>query len=135
MDAVAAGVRSSHLSMPCAGDGDGFVRIFQLISQTVIGGAESFGHTLACELALRRHAVRLLANRANGPLLERTCPAEFSTDALRRSSRLDPSILRFLLRHLREFRPQVLHAHNFGANSWARVLGMFFPEMVVVCHV
>ena len=111
------------------------MRIVQLISQTVIGGAESYGHTLACELAQRGHSVRLLANRANGPLLERSCPAEFVSEALSRNSRLDPAILRFLLRHLRELRPHVLHAHNFGANSWARVLGTFFPEMAVVCHV
>lgn len=111
------------------------MRVVQLISQTVIGGAESYGHTLACELAQRGHSVRLLANRANGPLLDRRCPADLVSASLPRRSRLDPSILRFLMRHLSAFQPHVIHAHNFGANTWARTLGMFFPRMVVVCHV
>ncbi|MEZ4651221.1 MAG: glycosyltransferase [Candidatus Eisenbacteria bacterium] len=111
------------------------MRIVQLVSQTELGGAETYGHSLAAGLAERGHEVRLLANRANGPLLEKPRPAGLTTEALHRTSRLDPAILRFLLRHLREFRPDVLHAHNFGANTWARVLGCFFPEMAVVCHV
>ncbi|MCA9728565.1 MAG: glycosyltransferase family 4 protein [Candidatus Eisenbacteria bacterium] len=111
------------------------MRILHLISQTVIGGAESYGHTLACELAKRGHGVRLLANRSNGPLLDRPCPSDLGTFALGRSNRLDPAILRFLVRHLHDFRPHVIHAHNFGPNSWARALGVMHPRLAVVCHV
>ena len=111
------------------------MKIVQLVSQTVLGGAETYGHSLAAGLAERGHEVRLLANRANGPLLEKPRPAGLEVEALHRTSRFDPAILRFLLGHLREFRPDVLHAHNFGANTWARVLGLLFPDMAVVCHV
>ncbi|MEZ4655460.1 MAG: glycosyltransferase [Candidatus Eisenbacteria bacterium] len=95
----------------------------------------SYGHTLACELAKRGHGVRLLANRSNGPLLDRPCPSDLGTFALGRSNRLDPAILRFLVRHLHDFRPHVIHAHNFGPNSWARALGVMHPRLAVVCHV
>lgn len=111
------------------------MRIIQLVSQTTLGGAETYGHILACGLTDRGHEVRLLANRRNGPLFEKPRPQGLEMAALDRTSRLDPSILSFLLHHLRDFRPDVLHAHNFGANTWARVLGHVFPRMAVVCHV
>ena len=111
------------------------MRIVQLVSQTVLGGAETYGYNLASGLAERGHEVLFLANRSNGPLLEKPRPEALRVDALARRSRLDPSILTFLVGHLREFRPEVLHAHNFGANSWARTLGLLFPRMAVICHV
>lgn len=111
------------------------MRIVQLVSQTVLGGAETYGFNLASGLAERGHEVRLLANRRNGPLFEKPRPDSLVVDSLSRTSRLDPSILRFLLGHLRDFQPDVLHAHNFGANTWARSLGCLFPQMAVVCHV
>ena len=106
----------------------------QLISQTVIGGAESFGFELADNLSRRGHEVLLLANRKNGPLFEREHSGSLETRSLDRKSRLDPRILPFLLGAVRSFRPDVLHGHNFGANSWVRFLGVLHPRLPVVCH-
>ncbi len=111
------------------------MKIVQLVTQTVLGGAETYGYALGCQLAARGHDVHVLANRLNGPLFERPRPDNLQVDALVRESRLDPRILSFLVGHLRRIRPDVLHAHNFGANTWARALGYFFPDMAVVCHV
>jgi glycosyltransferase involved in cell wall biosynthesis len=110
------------------------MRVLQLISQTVIGGAETFGFSLSAELARRGHDVLLLANRANGRLFERERPPRLTVRALNRTSRLDPHIVSFLFGAIREFRPDVLHAHNFGPNTWARSLGLAFPRLTVVCH-
>jgi glycosyltransferase involved in cell wall biosynthesis len=110
------------------------VRVIQLISQTMIGGAEGFGFTLSAELARRGHDVLLLANRANGPLFDRGCPARMSTRALGRRNRMDPRILSFLIGSILRFRPDVLHSHNFEANTWARCIGLLFPRLIVVCH-
>lgn len=110
------------------------MRILQLIPQTVIGGAEGFGFTLSAELARRGHEVLLLSNRANGPLFTREHPPGLRTEALRRTTRLDPRILTFLIGAILRFRPHVIHAHNFEANTWARCLGLLFPRLIVVCH-
>lgn len=110
------------------------MRIVQLVSQTTVGGAESFGFVLSRELARRGHEVLLLANRANGPLFEREKPAGLTTRALPRTSRLDPRILSFLVGSIRHFRPDLVHSHNFSANTWARFLGLLFPRLAIVCH-
>lgn len=110
------------------------MRILQLISQTTIGGAEIFGCTLGVELARRGHEVLLLANRENGPLFDRERPANMQVRALNRTSRLDPRILSHLIGSIRRFRPDILHSHNFEANTWARVLGLLFPRLIVICH-
>jgi len=109
------------------------VRILQLVTQTKVGGAESFALELSAALMRRGHDVRLLAHRDNGPLLERA-PVGLSHAAFRRSSRLDLRLFPFLERHVREFQPEIIHGHNFPANTWARVLGMLHPGIRIVCH-
>jgi glycosyltransferase involved in cell wall biosynthesis len=111
------------------------MRIIQLVAQSRIGGAESVGFTLAAEFAQRGHRTLLLSNRDNGPLLARERPAGMDALALNRSSRLDPRIVTFLERAVRSFRPDVIHAHNYEASTWARALGLLHRRMAVVVHV
>ena len=110
------------------------MRIVQLIAQNTIGGAETFGYAVSAELARRGHDVLLLANRDNGPLFERERPPGMQVKAIDRQSRLDPRILNFLIGSIRKFRPDILHAHNFESNTWARTLGLLFPRLAIVCH-
>lgn len=110
------------------------MRVLQIISQTAVGGAESFAHALSCELSRRGHAVLLLANRDNGPLFERPRPEGMEVRALDRTGRSDPRIIPFLLGAIRSFRPNLIHSHNFGANTWARMLAHLFPRIRVICH-
>lgn len=111
------------------------MRIIQLIPQNVLGGAESYGYTLGSAMARRGHEVLLLANRDNGPLFEREMPPGMRARALDRTSRLDPRILSFLIGSVRRFRPHVIHAHNFEADTWARFIGLLFPKVVIVSHI
>lgn len=110
------------------------MRILQLISQTFIGGAETFGFAVSAELARRGHEVLLLANRLNGPLFEKERPRGMEVRALDRRSRLDPHIVSFLAGAIREFRPDVFHSHNFEANVWARTISLLYPRLPIVCH-
>lgn len=111
------------------------MRILQLVPQSRVGGAENVGFTLAAEFARRGHQTLLLSNRDNGPLLTRERPAGMDVGAIDRSSRLDPRILSFLEGAIRSFRPDVIHAHNYEAATWARVFGMFHPGIAMVVHV
>jgi glycosyltransferase involved in cell wall biosynthesis len=110
------------------------LRILQLIPQTKLGGAESFAYALSCELARRGHQVLILSNRANGPLFSKPRPPGVEVAELDRSRRTDPRILSFLFGHMRRFNPDVIHSHNFEANTWARAVAMLFPRVRVFCH-
>ncbi len=110
------------------------MRILQLIPETRLGGAESFGFMLSVELARRGHDVLLLATYANGPLFDRMRPTGLKVSAFARRGRLDPGIYRFLAKAIRDFRPDLMHGHNFAANSWVRLLGLRFPKVPVICH-
>jgi glycosyltransferase involved in cell wall biosynthesis len=110
------------------------MRVLQIISQTFIGGAESFAYSICAELARRDHQVLLLANRLNGPLFEKPRPPGMEVRVLDRHSRLDPKIVPFIAGAIREFRPDVFHSHNFETNTWARTIACFFPNLPVVCH-
>ena len=105
-----------------------------MISQTFIGGAETFAFAVSAELARRGHDVLLIANRLNGPLFDKERPARMETRALDRHSRLDPHIVSFINGAIREFRPDIFHSHNFEANTWARAIGLLHPGLPIVCH-
>jgi glycosyltransferase involved in cell wall biosynthesis len=110
------------------------MRILQVISQTFIGGAETFGYDVCAELARRGHDILLLANRLNGPLFDKQRPPRMQVRVLDRHSRLDPHIVSFIAGAIREFRPDVFHSHNFEANTWARAIGYLYPRLPIVCH-
>ncbi len=109
------------------------MRILQLVSQTKVGGAESFALLLSAALQARGHQVRILAHRDNGPLFARVPPG-LSHDACPRRSRADLRLFGFLQRHVRDFRPDIIHGHNYPAHTWARVLGHLHPRVRIICH-
>ena len=110
------------------------MRIIQLISQTQLGGLECLAYRLSSELSGRGHSILLLSNRENGPLFEQKRPSNMQVQALDRGSRLDLRIIPFLAGSIRRFEPQIIHSHNFAANTWARTMGIFFPKVSIVCH-
>jgi len=110
------------------------VRIIQLIPQNQLGGLECLAYRVSSQLSSRGHEVLLLSNRDNGPLFDQNRPSNMQVRALNRRSRLDPRILPFLAGSIRHFDPQILHSHNFEANTWARTMGLFFPRVAVICH-
>jgi glycosyltransferase involved in cell wall biosynthesis len=109
------------------------MRVLQIVSQTRVGGAENFALQLAEALIARGHSVRLLATRANGDLFDAAGP-RLSRAACPRRSRWDPRLPAFLAREIRDFRPEIIHAHNFGPNTWSRTAALFFPSARIVCH-
>jgi glycosyltransferase involved in cell wall biosynthesis len=112
-------------------------RVLTLIDKPIaIGGAERLAVDLSIGLDPERFDRYFYATRTSPlPQLDdelRVGGVDFRS--LRRRSRFDLFAWRSLVRFLRREQIDVVHAHLFGSNFWASVLGRFFGVPVVVAH-
>jgi glycosyltransferase involved in cell wall biosynthesis len=100
------------------------------------GGAERVVTALATELPRERFDVTLCTTqrREAGPLLAQVRAAEVRVLELERRGRWDVLRWRRLVTFLRRERVDVLHAHMWGSNFWASVLGRACRVPVVIAH-
>ncbi len=107
------------------------MRIIYVLTSLGMGGAERQVLDLAQRMASRGHIVTLLVLR---PRLDEEWQTSLSI--LHLNIRKTPlSLLSGMAkgrRFLREFRPDLIHGHNFHANFVARMSGMLVPATAVV---
>ncbi|RDI95091.1 glycosyltransferase [Meiothermus sp. QL-1] len=109
-------------------------RLLLLITSLSYGGAESQLVALARGLAQLGWRVRVVCMTPLGPLAQPLEAAGIPVDSLgMRPGR--PSLRGFvrMVRLVRAFRPQVLHAHMVHANLLARLVRPFAPVPLVLC--
>ncbi len=110
------------------------IRILLLVDSMVVGGAEQVVADLATHLDPRRFAVTVCTTREEGPLAPALRTAGVPVMVIGRLSRWDIGGAVRLWRYLRRGRFDVLHAHKFGSNVWARLLGRSCGIAVVIAH-
>jgi glycosyltransferase involved in cell wall biosynthesis len=113
------------------------IRVLQLLDvlDQNATGAERFAAGLAGALPSDRFEVALCASRsATGPLVDQLRSAGVDVFALGRRSSANLAPFRRLVRHLRDARVDVLHAHMFGSNAWGVLFGRLARVPVVLAH-
>lgn len=119
------------------------LRTVTLVNRLVHGGAERLAYQLVRDLDPARFQRTLCISRADDPghatpgseparWLERLRDDGVRVIELRRRGRRDVGAWAPLVRELR--RTDVLHAHMFGSNVWASVLGPLLGVPVVIGH-
>lgn len=99
------------------------------------GGAERAMVAVATHLPRDRFDVTVVTTRpAAGPLVDSLVTQGVRHVSLNRRGRFDLAPFRRLVMMLREERIDVLHAHMFGSNFWATVLGRLAGVPVVVAQ-
>ena len=99
------------------------------------GGAERFAAALAGALHGERYEVTLCVTRtAGGRAAEELRDAGIRVLALGRRGRADVVAFRPLVRYLRRERIELVHAHKFGSNVWATILGRLAGVAAIVAH-
>lgn len=99
------------------------------------GGAERLAAVLTMRLDPNRfEGILCPTRRAGGPLLEQAVAAGVRVVPLARRSKASLWSWRPLVHLLREERIDILHAHKFGSNVWASMLGPAAGVPVLVAH-
>lgn len=106
------------------------------------GGAESLALSVVTRLDPERFDATYAVSRwpppedvsSVGAALQELSDAGVEMLGLGRSGRFDVWIWAKLFRHLRRERIDVLHAHKFGSNIWAVVIGRLAGTPVIVAH-
>ncbi|MBI2195389.1 MAG: glycosyltransferase [Planctomycetes bacterium] len=100
------------------------IRIQYVISTLDRAGAEGQLSALLTRLDRERFEPHLFCLTRGGPLEEDIRGAGVPVAIAGKGGKLDPLPLLRLLRHLRRFRPQVLHTWMFTANAYGRAAGL-----------
>jgi glycosyltransferase involved in cell wall biosynthesis len=110
------------------------VRVVLLVDTVGGGGAEQVVADLAVNLDSQRFDVAVCATRADGRQAAEVRRSGVPVTVIGRRSRWDvPGMLR-LWSFLRDGGFDVLHAHKFGSNVWARLFGRSSGIPVVIIH-
>ena len=108
-------------------------RITLLTTNLARGGAEAQVAQLAIELRRREWDVQVASLLPPTAFADELAAAGVPVLSLgMRAGKADPRALIRLARHLRRFRPQVLHAHMFHANLMARLIRLIYPVPVLI---
>ena len=116
------------------------MKVCQVITRRIVGGAQE-NTILTCEgLARRGHDVTLITGPPLGPegqLMDRALAGSYRVivvDSLRRpiSPLRDRAAYRSLLRHLRQLRPDIVHSHSSKAGILARKAAARIGGMKIV---
>lgn len=106
-----------------------------MVDRVMASGGEIVATRVATSLDPERFESILCATRRSDPgELERVAESGIRVLELARRSRFDIAAWTPLLRLLQRERPEVLHAHKFGSNVWAALLGRTCGVPVVVAH-
>jgi glycosyltransferase involved in cell wall biosynthesis len=110
-------------------------KVLMLVNSLYVGGGERFLVGLATSLPPERWDVTVCATRRHhGPLVGELEDAGVRYLALDGSGRRDVGAFGRLVSLLRRERPDILHAHMFGANLWGSVAGRLAGVPVVLAH-
>lgn len=110
------------------------MRIAFLLTSMGIGGAERQAIQVAERLAFRGHDVQIFSLLGQQPEQWETCVPVTYLNLGKGLSALVPAWFRAASR-LRAFNPDVLHAHCFHGNMFARLLRPVLPGTLIVCTV
>jgi glycosyltransferase involved in cell wall biosynthesis len=112
------------------------LRVLTLVATLNPGGAERLAATVASRLDRDRFESVLCTTRGHGQsiLVDQALAAGVRLLALQRSSRAALWAWLPLIAFLRREQVDVLHAHMFGSNVWAAVVGRIARVPVVIAH-
>src|ERR1700686_4953916 len=105
------------------------MRIVYVLTSLAMGGTERQVLAIAGRMAMRGHAVALVVLK---PQESDGCATELDVVYLDMGKTVASLVggLRRGVSFLREFRPDVMHSHNFHGNMLARLMRLLYPRVV-----
>lgn len=97
------------------------IRLTHIITSFDIGGAEQFVLDLCRRFDRTQFEVNVVAVVRGGPLRSEFHDAGIPTDVIGKTTKLGISTIRTLTEFLRMPKPDIVHTHLFGGDTWGRI--------------
>ncbi len=97
------------------------IRLVHIMTSFGIGGAEQLVLDICRRLDRKRFEVLVVAVVAGGPMRPEFHDAGIPTEVFDKTSKLGLGMIRRLTEFLRTERPQIVHTHLFGGDTWGRI--------------
>jgi len=108
------------------------VKILQLIDSLAIGGAERMAVNMANAFSDKNITNFLVCSRSTGPL-KKFLPIDTEYFELNKSSSFDVIAFYKLIRVIKEYRPEIIHAHS-SSIYWGIAAKFFCPSIKLIWH-
>ncbi len=97
------------------------IRLVHIMTSFGIGGAEQLVLDICRRLDRKRFDVLVVAVVAGGPMRPEFHDAGIPTEVFEKTTKLGLGTIRRLTAFLRTERPQIVHTHLFGGDTWGRI--------------
>jgi len=97
------------------------IRIVHILTSFGIGGAEQLVLDVCRRLDRKRFDCTVVAVVAGGPMRAEFHEAGIATEVVGKATTLGIGTIRRLTEFLRTERPQIVHTHLFGGDTWGRI--------------
>lgn len=97
------------------------IRLVHMLTSFDIGGAEQFVLDLCRRIDRKRFDVTVIATVRGGPLRSEFHDAGIPTEVVEKTTKLGIAAIRHLTALLADLRPDIVHTHLFGGDTWGRI--------------
>ena len=108
------------------------IKIIHIITSLNIGGAEKLLLDLVRELDEDKFETKVVTSVDAGVLVRDFGENEIEVKVFRKKSKLGLGVIWGIFRHLRKERPQIVHTHLFGGDTWGRIAAILARVPVII---
>ena len=108
------------------------IKIIYIITRLNIGGAETMLFDLASRLNPERFEVKVATVVGDGPLVQNFREAGIEVSLFEKRGKIGLGLIWKLWRYLRREKPEIVHTHLFGGDTWGRIAAIFARVPVIV---
>lgn len=108
------------------------IKIIHIITSLNFGGAERLLLDLARHLDKERFEVKVATVVGSGPLQDEFAKAGVSVKVFEKKSKMGFRVIWQIAKYLRAEKPDIVHAHLFGGDTWGRLAAILARVPVIV---
>lgn len=108
------------------------IKIIHIITGLSFGGAEKMLLDLACGFSPEFFEVKVATVVGGGALVEDFKEAGIETHIFQKKSKLGFGVIWKLWRFLRHEKPEIVHTHLFGGDTWGRIAAILARVPIIV---
>ncbi len=108
------------------------IKIVYVINNFVLGGAERLLLDICRRLDKNKFEITVITILGNGPLLPEFEKLAIQIKVFQKKSKLGLGLIWQLCKLLRQIKPQIVHTHLFGGDTWGRLAAILAGVPVII---
>jgi len=108
------------------------IKIIHIITSLNIGGAEKLLLDLTQNIGREKHEVKVATVIKGGVLVSEFEKAGIEVKIFKKKGKLGMGVIWKIFRYLRREKPQIVHTHLFGGDTWGRIAAILARVPIII---